>query len=170
MNHFIAAESLDWTPYKIGMPSKIRPMNTLEDRIRVAAFAERQAYYAFTQAAKIFLGSVPKELINAWKKIAEEEAKHEKWLLNRLDELNINVQEMTVSLGLYNSFVDCQNARDFTLYISDSEEKGRIAGIKFADFLKDNDPISAKIFTEIANEEVFHISLAKKYFFTGPLK
>lgn len=167
MSKFVSVETLDWTPYKTGIPGKIRPMNTPEglgDRIRVAAFAERQAYYAFTQAAKIFADEVPEDLIKAWNQIALEEAKHEKWLLKRLEELNIDVAEVPVSLGLYNSFIGCQSARDFTHYISDSEEKGRIAGVKFAEFLKVTDPVTSKIFTDIADEEVFHISLAKKYF------
>lgn len=167
MSKFVSIDSLDWSPYKTGMPSKIRPMNTIEglgDRIRVAAFAERQAYYAFTQAATIFANDVPSELVKAWQKIALEESKHESWLLKRLAELNIDVAEVPVSLGLYRSFIGCQTARDFTLYISDSEEKGRLAGMKFAEFLKITDPISSKIFTDIADEEVFHISLAKKFF------
>lgn len=167
MRKFISVDLLDWAPYRTGTPSKIRPMNTSEglgDRIRVAAFAERQAYYAFTQAAKIFATEVPEELVMAWKRIALEESKHETWLLKRLSELKLDAAEMPVSLGLYNSFINCQSAREFTLYISDSEEKGRIAGVKFAEFLKVTDPVTSKIFTDIADEEVFHISLAKKYF------
>ena len=87
MNKFPPAESLDWLPFQVGIPQKIRPLNSFEgliDRIRVAAFAERQAHYAFLEAARIFANEVPEELVMAWKRIALEEAKHESWLLKRL--------------------------------------------------------------------------------------
>lgn len=141
-------------------------MNTFEgliDRIRIAAFAERQAYYAFLEAARIFADEVPAELVETWKRIAEEEAKHEGWLLNRLVELKQDVAEIPVSLGLYQSFSKCETARDFALYISDSEERGRVAGLKFAEFLKVNDPETAKIFSDIAEEEIAHVALAKRF-------
>ncbi len=167
MSKFKSAELLVWTPFKIGTSIKPRPLSSTEgivDRIRIAAFAERQAHYAFLEAARIFADVVPYELVLAWKTIAEEEAKHEKWLLGRLVELNQDVAELPVGLGLYNSFCKCETARDFTIYISDSEEKGRLAGVKFVEALKYRDPLSAKIFLDIANEEVEHISLASKYF------
>lgn len=167
MNKFVSAESLDWSPFSIGTPIKTRPMNTFEgliDRIRIAAFAERQAYYAFLEAARIFADEVPKELVETWKRIALEEAKHEKWLLNRLVELKQDVAEMPVSLGLYYSFSKCESAKEFALYISDSEERGRVAGLKFAEYLKTLDPQSAKIFSDIADEEIAHVALAKDFF------
>ena len=77
MKTFVPTDSLDWSPYKTGVPGKIRPMNTpegLADRIRVAAFAERQAYYAFTQAVEIFGAEVPACLVSAWQQIAQEES------------------------------------------------------------------------------------------------
>ena len=167
MNKFLPADNFDWSPFNVGTPIKTRPMNTfpgLIDRIRIAAFAERQAYYAFLEAARIFADDVPKELIENWKRIAEEEAKHEGWLLTRLAELGEDVSEMPVSLGLYQSFSKCETARDFAYYISDSEERGRVAGLKFAEYLKINDPITSKIFMDIAIEEVAHVALAKDFF------
>lgn len=167
MSKFISSDSLDWTPFSIGTPVKPRPLNTIDgliDRIRTAAFAERQAYYAFHEAARIFKDEVPAELIKDWQRIAEEEKKHETWLLKRMQELGYDIAEFPVSLGLYNSFCKCESAREFTLYISDSEEKGRLAGVKFAESLKSHDPESARIFTAIAVEELDHISLASKYF------
>ena len=167
MSHFSAAETFNWLPFNVGFPIKTRPMNTKEgliDRIRIAAFAERQAYYAFLEAARVFKAEVPAELITNWKRIAEEEAKHERWLLNRLVELNEDVSEHPVSLALYHSFSKCESAKDFAYYISDSEERGRVAGLKFAEFLKLIDPITAKIFSNIANEEVAHVALAKDFF------
>lgn len=167
MNKFTPPESLDWSPFKIGTSLKPRPLNSTEgivDRIRVAAFAERQAYYAFLEAARIFKNEVPEDLIQAWKRIAQEEAKHESWLLKRLVEMNYDVSKLPVGLGLYNSFCDCKSAKEFTLYISDSENKGRLAGLKFVEALKIRDPETARIFSDIAFEELDHIALAAKYF------
>ena len=167
MTKFSSAEQFDWHPFNVGTPIKTRPMNTFEgiiDRIRIAAFAERQAYYAFLEAARIFKDEVPAELIENWKKIAEEEAKHERWLLKRLVELNQDVAEQPVSLSLYHSFAKCETPKDFSYYISDSEERGRVAGLKFAEYLKIQDPTTAKIFSDIADEEVAHVALAKSFF------
>jgi uncharacterized ferritin-like protein (DUF455 family) len=167
VSKFKSADSFDWSPFKIGISVKPRPLDSIGgivDRIRIAAFAERQAHYAFLEAARIFENSVPTELVFAWKKIALEEAKHESWLLKRLIEINQDIAELPVGLGLYNSFTKCETAKEFTLYISDSEEKGRLAGLKFVDALKTRDPITAKIFSDIAIEELEHISLATKYF------
>lgn len=167
MSKFTSAESLDWSPFKMGTSIKPRPLNTPEgivDRIRIAAFAERQAYYAFLEAARIFADEVPEELVMAWKRIAKEEAKHEAWLLKRLIEIDHDIAALPVGLGLYNSFCKCETAREFTLYISDSEEKGRFAGLKFVEALEIRDPETAKIFSDIAFEELDHISLAAKYF------
>ncbi len=167
MSKFSTAETFNWLPFNVGTPLKTRPMNTFEgliDRIRIAAFAERQAYYAFLEAARVFADEVPAELVQNWKRIAEEEAKHERWLLNRLVELNQDVSEHPVSLGLYHSFSKCETAKDFAYYISDSEERGRVAGIKFAEYLKVQDPITAKIFSDIADEEIAHVALAKDFF------
>ena len=116
------------------------------------------------EAARIFAGEVPEDLISAWKRIALEEAKHESWLLKRLVEINQDVAEFPVGLGLYNSFCKCETAKEFAIYISDSEEKGRLAGLKFVEALKNRDPNSAKIFSDIAIEELDHISLASNYF------
>ena len=167
MSKFVSADSLNWSPFKIGTSLKPRPLNSTDgivDRIRIAAFAERQAYYAFMEAARIFADEVPSALVNDWKRIAQEEAKHESWLLNRLVEMKEDIGELPVGLGLYNSFTKCETAKEFTLFISDSEEKGRLAGLKFVEALKERDPLSAKIFSDIAIEELDHVALAKKYF------
>jgi uncharacterized ferritin-like protein (DUF455 family) len=167
MTSFLQPELFNWKPYLIGTPIKIRPIGTEEglgDRIRLVAFAERQAHYAFLLACKLFEQDAPKELISAWKRIAIEEAKHESWLLKRLKEINQDVDAFPVSLALFQSFSKCKTAREFTLYISDSEERGRVAAVKFAEFLEKNDPETAKIFANIAIEEVAHISLAQEFF------
>ena len=167
MSKFPLAHLLNWLPFKIGVSAKPRPLTSLggiADRIRIAAFAERQAYYGFLEATRIFADEVPEDLLKAWKRVAQEEFKHESWLLKRLEGINQDVAELPVGLGLYNSFSKCETAREFAFYISDSEEKGRLAGLTFAEALKSRDPETARIFSDIALEELDHISLAKKYF------
>jgi len=39
-----------------------------------------------------------------------------------------------------------------------------VAGVKFAEYLKVQDPKTAKIFSDIADEEVAHVALAKEFF------
>jgi uncharacterized ferritin-like protein (DUF455 family) len=155
-----------WSPYLIGPPQKIRSLNTsqgLGDRLRLVAFAERQAFHAFNEAAQRFTDA-PGELIQAWKWVALEEAKHESWLVNRLKELGQEVSDSPVSLNLYYSLQKCESARDFALYVSDAEERGRVGAEKFALSLAQTDPITAAIFKQIALEEVGHIALVERFF------
>jgi uncharacterized ferritin-like protein (DUF455 family) len=155
-----------WTPYKIGTPLKIRSLHTLEglgDRLRLIAFAERQAFHAFTNA-QVRFKEAPAGLIEAWGWVALEEAKHEKWLLKRLQELGQHVNAVPVSLALFESLEKCQTARDFAYYVSDAEERGRIGAEKFAETLASRDPETAKIFAQIALEEREHIALVKRFF------
>jgi uncharacterized ferritin-like protein (DUF455 family) len=155
-----------WSPYKIGIAPKVRPLQTVEgvgDRLRLIAFAERQAHYAFLEAAERF-NDAPPELIKAWKWIAQEERKHESWYLKRLEELKQDVAEIPVNLNLYHSFAECKTARDFAFYISDAEERGRVGAERFAEVLQKNDPETAKIFAQVAIEEREHVALAAKFF------
>ncbi len=155
-----------WSPYKIGTAPKVRPLNTLEglaDRLRLIAFAERQAHYAFLEAAERFTDA-PTELTTAWKWVAQEESKHETWLLKRLGEMGQDVAAVPVNLNLYHSFAECKTARDFAFYISDAEERGRVGAERFADVLKTRDPETARIFTQIALEEREHIALVGRFF------
>lgn len=155
-----------WSPYVIGKPQKIRSINTPEglgDRLRLVAFAERQAFHAFNEASLRFTDA-PAELKDAWKWVALEEAKHESWLLKRLSEIGQDVAAVSVNLNLYHSLQKCQTARDFAFYVSDAEERGRVGAEKFADVLMKNDPLTAEIFAQIAKEEVRHIALVNQYF------
>ena len=155
-----------WSPYQIGIAPKVRPLNTVEgvgDRLRLIAFAERQAYYAFLEAAERFKDAPP-ELIQAWTWIANEELKHEGWYLKRLEELGQDVAAIPVNLNLYQSFSDCKTAKDFAYYISDAEERGRVGADRFAEVLKETDPETARIFAQVALEERAHVALAKKFF------
>ena len=155
-----------WSPYKIGLPARIRPINTsqgLGDRLRLVAFAERQAFHSFNEAAQKFIDA-PVELREAWRKLAMDEAKHESWLLKRLVEIGEDVSASSVGLNLYHSLQKCQTAKDFAFYISDAEERGRVGAEKFAEALAITDPITAQIFKNIAFEEREHIALAARFF------
>ena len=155
-----------WSPYNIGIAPRVRPLQTQEglgDRIRLIAFAERQAHHAFLEAAERF-SDAPKGLIEAWNWVAKEEAKHEAWLVQRLKEIGQDLASVPVSLNLYHSFASCQTARDFAFYISDAEERGRIGAERFAQVLKDRDPQTATMFAQIALEECEHIALVSKFF------
>lgn len=155
-----------WSPYKIGTPEKIRSINTVEglgDRLRLVAFAERQAFHAFNEATARFTDAPP-GLREAWKWVALEEAKHESWLLKRLEEIGLDVASSPVSLNLYYSLQNCKTAREFALYVSDAEERGRVGAEKFAEILRIKDPVTAEIFAQIALEERKHIALVDNYF------
>lgn len=155
-----------WSPYQIGNPPKLRSMNTNEglgDRLRLIAFAERQAFHAFTNAI-IRFKDAPEGLRDAWKWVSLEEAKHESWLLKRMEAIGQEIPAVPVSLNLYHSLEKCQTARDFAFYISDAEERGRIGAEKFAETLAVRDPETAEIFAKIAFEEREHIALVNKYF------
>lgn len=155
-----------WSPYQIGTPSRMRSLHSPEglgDRLRLIAFAERQAFHAFTEATTRF-SDAPAGLIEAWKWVALEEAKHESWLLKRLEEIGQDVAAVPVSLNLYYSLQKCETARDFAFYVSDAEERGRIGAEKFAEVLAQTDPITAQMFKKIAEEEREHIALVDRFF------
>ena len=155
-----------WSPYLIGTSGKIRSLNTVEglgDRLRLVAFAERQAYHGFKHAIENFTDA-PIGLREAWEWVAIEEAKHESWLLQRLGELKQSIDAQPVDLRLYQSLLRCQSAREFALYVSDAEERGRVGAERFREALAVRDPVTAEIFGKIASEEVGHIALVKKFF------
>lgn len=155
-----------WSPYLIGAAPRVRSLQTSEglgDRLRLIAFAERQAFHAFNEAAARFT-EAPDELLKAWKWVALEEAKHESWLLNRLREIGEDVASVPVSLNLYHSLAKCETARDFAFYVADAEDRGRIGAEKFAEVLSSRDPLTAKMFAQIAFEEREHIALVDRFF------
>lgn len=155
-----------WTPYLIGEPPRIRSLQTPEglgDRLRMIAFAERQAFHAFNDASEKFTDA-PDGLREAWKWVALEEAKHEKWLLTRMDELGFDVAAVPVQFNLYFALSRCKTAHEFALFIADAEDRGRIGAEKFAEVLAVKDPVTAKMFAQIALEERAHIALVDKFF------
>lgn len=155
-----------WSPYQIGTSPKLRSLHTPEglgDRLRLIAFAERQAFHAFNDAINRFQDA-PEGLKEAWKWVALEEAKHESWLLQRMEAIGQDVSAIPVNLNLYHSLQKCQTAKDFAFYISDAEERGRIGAEKFAETLAIRDPETAAVFDQIAKEEREHINLVNRFF------
>jgi uncharacterized ferritin-like protein (DUF455 family) len=96
--------------------------------------------------------------------VAQEEAKHEKWLLDRLAELGQAVSSVPVALDLYLSFEKCRSAHEFAVYMSNAEERGRVAGERFGELLKSRDPKTAEIFAQIALEESQHVAMVTRFF------
>lgn len=133
------------------------------DRLRAAAFAEMQAEAAFLWAADHYTDA-PEELRQAWRRLALEENKHRGWLMRRMEELRFDVADRPVSDVLWVSLVSCATAREFCQYMAGAEERGRRAGERFCDRLKEIDPVTAEIFGKIALDEVSHIELARRFY------
>jgi uncharacterized ferritin-like protein (DUF455 family) len=161
----------NWEPFQT-LPLKAHPPaprsilspEGIADRIRAAAFAELQAIHAFRWAAQTFTQLAPPALIQEWKGLALAEERHYGWLVQRAQELNINLAERPVSEDLWHSLVQCTQPDQFCLYMAAAEERGRKAGVRFYETILNVDPITAKIFGKIAEEEVEHIRLAERYY------
>jgi uncharacterized ferritin-like protein (DUF455 family) len=159
-----------WSPFAVlpreertKPPRAIDTKEGIGDRLRAAAFAELQAYYAFLWGAARF-EDAPEMLKTNWRGLALAEERHLGWLLRRMDELGIEVTDRAVSDWLWVSLTNCQSAREFAVFMASAEERGRRAGVRFEEALRKIDPTSAAIFGKIAEEEVEHIRLAEKFF------
>lgn len=160
----------NWEPFII-LPrderaKSSRAINSKEgigDRLRTAAFAEIQAYYAFRLAVETFTDAPPL-LRERWKELAVDEDRHYHSLLTRMQELGIDPKERAVSDWLWVSLVGCKTAKDFAVFIASSEERGRIAGVRVQQALLSIDPVTAAIFGKIAEEEIEHVRVAKTFF------
>ena len=124
------------------------------------AFAEKQATHAFFHAAEIF-SDVDEGVKRIWRTLAREEQKHLQWLLWRMEQLNVSVSERPLSIALWKSFDHCSTPQKFADFMANAEERGRIAGEQFYQTLLSIDPITARIFQQIAIEEQEHIRLAQ---------
>ena len=160
----------DWSPFRVCAPGEhadaprsIHSPEGVTDRLRAAAFAEIQAREAFDWAAARF-DDAPASLRTAWSGLALAEDRHLHWLLARMEALGAGIQDRRVSTQLWHSLRSCQNAKDFAQYMANAEERGRRAGERFHQEMRQKDPISAEIFGKIAEEEIVHIQLARNYF------
>jgi len=157
---------MDWRPFVVCPPGQKPPAprgpatrEGLGDRLRTAAFAERQARDAFFRAAERF----PRESAERraiWKTLGEEEDKHMRWLLERMTQLGFTPDERAVSDGLWRSLERCRTAAEFAEFMARAEERGRAAERAFQKMLETRDPQTAEIFARIADEEDRHIALA----------
>lgn len=164
----------DWAPFKLAPkgehappPRSLQSREGVEDRLRSAAFAELQAREAFNWGADHFTDA-PDGLRRAWKGLALAEERHLGWLIRRMNELGVKIDERAVSDQLWQSLISCQNARDFAFYMASAEERGRRAGVRFHEAMAKHDPLTSEIFGKIAEEEVEHIRLATRYFPDAP--
>ena len=160
----------DWAPFEVVArgehspgPRSIQSAEGIGDRLRAAAFAEIQAREAFNWASEHF-GDASPALRTEWKGLALAEDRHYGWLLKRMQELGVAVTERRVSDQLWVSLRSCKDAREFALYMANAEDRGRQAGERFCREMESRDPMTARIFGEIAKEEVAHIALAARYF------
>lgn len=151
---------------KADLPRSLDTLEGIGDRLRSAAFAEIQARDAFHWATQYFATreTLPQELLDAWTELAHAEQKHLLWLLDRMDELGLRVQDRRVSDQLWLSLVTCTSAKEFTHFMASAEERGRRAGLRFHEALLKKDPVTATIFGKIAEEEISHIALAQRFF------
>jgi uncharacterized ferritin-like protein (DUF455 family) len=166
----------NWSPFviaepeeKLPHPRSIKTPEGMGDRMRVAAFAEIQAREAFAWAAQRYQDA-PKTLRNAWKALSIAEDRHLHWILNRMEELGLDVKDRPVSDKLWHSLVTRKTAKEFALYMANAEERGRQAGERFHQSLHEKDPVTAEIFRKIAEEEVAHIEVALKHYPEEELK
>lgn len=162
--------SPDWAQFELAAPGahadaprSIHSRDGVGDRLRAAAFAEVQARDAFQWAAERFDEAEPR-LREAWRRLADSEQKHLDWLLGRMRELDVPISGRKVSDHLWHSLMSCTEAKQFAVSMADAEERGRKAGERFYQTLVATDPVTAEIFRKIAEEEVGHIALAKKFF------
>jgi len=161
---------MNWEPFhvaptgaKADAPRSLDTFEGVGDRLRSAAFAELQAREAFFWASTHF-EDAPEGLRKAWADLARDEERHMNWLLRRMEELKVDIRERRVSDQLWTSLTSCKTAREFALYMSSAEERGRVAGVRFYQSLLVTDSVTAQIFGKIAEEEVAHIALTYKYF------
>lgn len=157
---------VDWAPFQLCAPGVKPPYphslshpEGLGDRLRFVAFAEKQAALAFAHAADVF--EVPEAVKKIWRIVSKEEEKHLNWLLYRMKELKVDPSLRPQSIALWNSFDHCETPMKFAEFMANAEERGRIAGEQFYETLLQLDPVSARLFQQIAIEEREHIRLAK---------
>ncbi len=165
-----------WAPFVVSEPSEgaetaksalpPRSIDTLEgvgDRMRAAAFAEFQAIVAFGWAADRFTDA-PIELRDAWRALCADEERHYTSIMNRMKELGIDPAGRAVSDRLWQSLKVCTTGRQFAHFIANAEERGRRAGLRFHQELKERDPETAAVFLQIVEEEVSHVALAQRFY------
>ena len=159
---------MDWSPFAVCPPDEYPPatrgMGTphgIGDRLRVAAFAERQAKEAFAWAAEV-LPDASDELRAAWRKMSREEGVHLELLLGRMAELGIRPDERPVSDRLWRWLRLCRTTAEFAARMREAEARGKAAEDSFRTALAEKDPVTAAIFGRIADDEAEHLAFADR--------
>ncbi len=157
---------MEWHSFSVStkadLPRSLATPEGIEDRLRMVAFAELVAHKAFLWASE-HLEAAP-NIHSFWRYLAQEEAKHAAWLIERMQQLNIDPAARKVSNKLWLSLIGCTHATQFAHFMASAEERGTEAGLKFFDEIKTKDPITAGIFLKIAQEEKEHVSGAYQLF------
>lgn len=155
----------NWGPFRLAeRGDAIRALQSAEgvaDRLRLVAFAELQARDAFRSGAQRFEGRIPEELRQTWLRFAEVEDRHAQMLLTRMGELGVEPGGRAVSDKLTRL---CEKAEDpilFLFLLSSAEERGMEQGKILGEQMLAVDETSARIFLQIAEEEVEHVQMAK---------
>ncbi len=163
-----------WAPFDVVAPGRrpdrmrsIVSPEGIADRLRSAAMAEIQARDAFLDAAERFADRAPLGLIRAWRALASAEDKHLGWLLERLEDLGQEVDGRRVSAQLFRTLSGCADPERFSRYMAHAETRGMEAGEKFRVRMADVDPVTARLFGVVAEEEADHIRLAYRWFPTA---
>ena len=159
---------MDWAPFVVCAPEEYPPgargmggPDGLGDRLRTAAFAERQAFAAFLWAADTF-SDASDELRAAWRRIGAEEKVHLDLLLARMAELGVEVGARPVSDRLWRRLTSAGTAAEFAAMMREAEARGKAAEESFRRALAHRDPVTAAIFGRIADDEAEHLALADR--------
>ncbi len=159
---------MDWSPFLVCAPGETPPgargigtPEGLGDRLRTAAFAERQAREAFRWAAET-LTDAPPEVRDGWRRLADEEGRHLDMILSRMSQLGVRPEERPVSDALWRSLEGCRTAREFAARMKTAEERGKAAEESFRRRLAGTDPATAALFGAIADDEAAHIALGER--------
>lgn len=157
---------MDWSPFVVCPPQEEAPRprgfstpEGLGDRLRVAAFAEKQAEAAFHWAAEAF-PDAPPALRDAWRRIGAEEGRHLGMILERMAQLGVAVDARPVSDRLWRSLRACVAAPEFVAKMRAAEERGKTAEESFRRNLAARDPVTAELFGRIADDEAEHLRAA----------
>lgn len=165
---------MDWSPFRVAGPGESAPgarglngPHGIADRLRTAAFAERQAFEAFAWAAEKLPGA-GEELRAAWRTMAAEEKLHMELLLARMAELGADPAERPVSDRLWRSLSACKTVPEFVALMREAEARGKAAEDAFRALLSEKDPKTAEIFVRIAYDEAEHLAFADRLSAGGP--
>lgn len=160
---------MDWAPFAVCAPDEDPPRprgfstpEGLGDRLRVAAFAEKQAQAAFLWAADAF-PDAPPGLRERWRRIGAEEGEHLGMILERMTQLGVAVDGRPVSDRLWRSLRACGSAAEFAGKMRSAEERGKTAEESFRRSLAQRDPLTAELFGRIAEDEAEHLRCADHF-------